>query len=78
MLGLLFAAHWLAGAWPDTPTPAVMRDVNGKTLSVGQTVSVVGVITALTPADMPNGRVRLSVKYGPATNVDVSTLNLVS
>lgn len=48
----VLAPFWLANAWLPAPVAGqTLRDVNGVALAVGQTVKIVGTITALTASD---------------------------
>lgn len=69
MLALILAAFELSGAWAtSTVGPPVLKDVNGVTLSVGQTVKIVGVITALSPTNGHGLEVQI-LPNNPSSNV---------
>jgi hypothetical protein len=52
MIAHYLAPFLLAGSWPATIIgPPVLKDVNGVTFAVGQTVKIIGVITKLDNTD---------------------------
>ncbi len=76
---ILLASFWLTSTtWYDAPPVPILRDINGKILAVGDTVSVVCTIAGFTPSSMQLGNAILIAKYGPQTVVSLPTLNLVA
>lgn len=67
---LLFAMFELAGAWPATTIgPPPVRDINGVAITVGSTVKLVGLVTAINPTSTHFMEVTFQPIYPAANNL---------
>jgi hypothetical protein len=72
--------QWMSGTWygPQGPPAPVIKDINGVPLTVGDAVSLTGIIASIQPSSLTTGNITVALDHPFPGSISVTNTSLMA